>query len=103
MRIPKKLKYRGVVYDVKQEKLEFGGEFRYEDQVIEIGKKHSPDRKGIVLIHEIMEMILMDNYARFFPEEGQAPPMFMFDHTKLCTIADDLYAVLRENKLNFAE
>ena len=94
----KKIRYKGKDYRVVRVK-EFGGAYSYESQTITVGSKGSPELQQDVLLHEIMEMILMDNYTRYHGEEGAMNPLFVFDHTTFCKVAEDLSGVLRDNKI----
>jgi hypothetical protein len=99
-KFPKKLKLSG--YDWKliytqNKKKPSGGEFSYLTKTIKVN-----DRNGegfAMLLHEIVEAVLVDNFVRFTGCEGSQEYNFVFNHTQFAKIINDIYQVLNDNKL----
>jgi hypothetical protein len=96
MKIPKKLKMFGDEWKIIIDNNDGAG-FNIDVRKIWIGKEEG--EKGLSLLHEILETILLKLFYRFYGQEKGMEYQFHFDHTGLTRIVKDLYQVLKDNKL----
>ena len=99
MTFPKTLIIGGVKWSIVFDKKISGGEFTWHDHTIKIEAKYSDDRKFIVLIHEIVEAILVNNtmrYRKCFSEAHNGDYLFAFDHDRFEILTDELSGVLKQ-------
>lgn len=99
MKIPKTLKIFGDTWKIKivgqNKDGNNGSSFSFTKKEIELYKGH----KEIGLLHEILEAILVKNYARFYGQEANMEYMFIMSHTDFARVAEQLAEVLKANNL----
>ena len=99
MKIPKSLIIGGVKWSVKFDKKIGGGVFYWHDHRIVICAQHTEDRRFQVLIHEIAEIILVNNVMRFqkcLTEVANGDYLFSFNHDQFEIFTDELAGILRQ-------
>ena len=101
MKIPKTLKLFGDTWKVKivgkNKQGNWGSSFSFTTKIIEVASRH----KETSLIHEILEMLMLKNYARYYGQEDNMEYMFIMSHTDFARVAEQLAEILKENKLSF--
>jgi len=65
MKFPKSILICGVNYKVVFDKKVLGGEFYWAKHLIKIEKGLDNERKFAILLHEICEAIMVENFMRF--------------------------------------
>lgn len=97
MKIPKKIKIGGFDWTIVNEK-RGGGWFETVPRKIGVclGEKDTMQ----ILLHEIMEILLVQNYNRFEPIQGDNY-LFSFNHIEFSKVIKDLYQVIKDNNLKF--
>jgi hypothetical protein len=99
MKIPKTLKIFGDEWKIKivgkNKDGNNGSSFSFTKKYIEIYKGH----QEIGLIHEILEAIMVKNYARYYGQENNMEYMFIMSHTDFARVAEQLAEILKENEL----
>lgn len=96
----KEIKMFGEVWKVnvkKNNNKDAGGDFSFSKKTITIN-----DRFGefeMILLHEILEAILLNNFCRFYGQEGNMEYRFFFNHTDYSKIVCDFTQVLKDNNL----
>jgi hypothetical protein len=99
-KLPKTLIIGGVKWRIFQDSKITGGAFRWYDHTITIRRGHSPDRQFQTLIHEIVEVILVNNtmrYSKCFASDiGNGDYLFAFDHDRFEIFTDELAGVLKQ-------
>lgn len=99
MKFPKSLIIGGVKWKIVFDRKITGGEFRWHNHIIKIEAKYSDERKWQVLIHEIAEVIMVNNTMRFqknFTHIGNGDYLFNFDHDRFEIFTDELAGILRQ-------
>lgn len=99
LKLPKKITIGDVVWKVKYNKKEAGGSFGYEDHTINIGTKHlknQPSRVLSVIIHELMEIICIENDTRYDKRHAEMDFIFVYDHQQHTDIVSRLSGLLNE-------
>lgn len=94
MKIPKKLKIFGYEWKTILDDKD-GGAYIWETKIIRLNKKFA----GEILIHELLEMIMVNLAYRFYGQESSMEYIFHFDHTGLVRIHKELFKILSDNKL----
>jgi hypothetical protein len=94
MKIPQRLKMFGYDWRVVLSDKD-GGSFEWSKLTITLDKKWTEE----ILIHEILEMIMVNLNYRFYGQEGNMEYHFFFDHTGLCRIHRELFKILKDNNL----
>jgi hypothetical protein len=99
MRIPKKLRLLGYDWKVVYKKSddENGGSFDWTTKTITINDRYGESE--VIFLHEIIEAILVNNFARYYGNEGNTEFKFIFNHTEFCKIVYDIFQALKDNKL----
>lgn len=100
MKIPKKINMLGHEWKVKvikDKSKDARGSFDWKTKLIIVNDKYG--EKEMIFLHEIIEAILLDNFVRFYGQEGNMEYHFFFNHTKFAKIIKDIYQVLKDNKL----
>jgi len=99
MKIPKELKLFGDTWKVKivppRPDGNNGSYFSFKDKLIEINKTH----REIGLIHELLEILMVKNYARYYGQEGNMEYMFIMSHTDFSRVSEQFAELLKENNL----
>lgn len=100
MKVPKKMKMFGddwkiIIY--KDKNKDAGGEFSFSKKEIKINNRFGEIEQ--ILCHEILEAVLMNNYCRFYGQEGNMEYVFYFDHTRFTIVVKQFAEILKENKL----
>lgn len=83
LKFPKKLTIGDVVWTVKYEKNNSGGSFNYKYHILKIGTKHNkdnPTRTLNAIIHELKEIIQVENDTRLDRGNNDADYVFVYDH-----------------------
>jgi hypothetical protein len=100
MKIPKKIKMFGyewkVIIGIDKNK-DGGGLFNWTKKIIKINRRYGD--QDIILLHEIIEAILLENLVRYYGNEGNTEYKFIFNHTEFCKIVKDIYQILKDNDL----
>ena len=99
MKFPKFLIIGGVKWKIVFDKKVFGGEFRWQNHTIKIERKYSDERKFQVLIHEIAEVIMVNNSMRYQPNYNNvhnADYLFNFNHKEFEIFTDELAGILKQ-------
>ena len=94
MKIPKKLKIFGYEWKIVLDDKD-GGAYKWETKTIRMNKQFA----GEILIHELLEMIMVNSMYRFYPQENSMEYIFHFDHSGLVRIHKELFKILSDNKL----
>lgn len=98
MKIPKKLRLFGNDWRVIIKKYKSGNEvndFSFNTKTIRLGGID----KDEAFFHELLEAILLNNYNRYYGQEGSMEYVFFFNHTDLCKIVKKLTDSLKDNNL----
>jgi hypothetical protein len=102
MTIPKHLIIGGVKWRIILDKKLSGGAFGWHSHTIRIEKKISSERKFNILIHEICEIIMVNNMLRFRKcTEGEAENgdyLFSYNHDGFENFTDELSGILKQLK-----
>ena len=69
--------------------------FSYDKKTMWLDTDHLEE----CFFHELLELLMMDNYNRFYGQEGSMEYMFIMSHTDFSIVAEKLARVLRDNKL----
>jgi len=89
-KFPKKITIGDVVWKIKYLKDYAGGSFLYKDHTINIGIKHyknNPTRTLNVIIHELKEIIQVENDTRLERGNNDSDYVFVYghrEHTDIC-------------------
>ena len=99
MKLPKTLQICGKTYKITTNNKVGGAWFSCNKQMIELGTRDSKERQLASLIHEIMEIVMVEREYRFQtsvlePENGDY--MFVFCHKGYEIIAEDVANVIRQ-------
>ena len=97
MKIPKKIRMFGFNWKVEVDKNKEGGEYIWKTKKIIVGSKYREQDKA--LFHEIMEAVLVDEYVRYYTNEGNSPYVFILNHDKFCIFVKRFYEILKDNKI----
>jgi len=100
VKIPNRLKIGGYTFRVKltnDPKLDHGGGVYWKDKIITINDRYN--EAEAILMHEILESILVEFNARYYTNDGTKDYRFLFTHSEFIQIAQQLWQVLKENKL----
>lgn len=94
--LPEKISILGLVYDVREVEVvdksnPCYGEINYQDQVIKIDKGLTSERKGMVLMHEVLHGVL----------EAIGQNELNNDENAVQSIASALYHVLSSQTISF--
>lgn len=98
IKFPKSIIIGGIKWQIVFAKV-CGGEFRWKEHLIKIDRSYSDERKFQVLIHEICEVITVNNamrYQKCFSEVHNGDYLFSFDHDRFEIFADELAGVLKQ-------
>jgi len=99
MKLPIKIIIAGREYTVKRDKkVGVGGWFWSKKRQIGIGKHEDKEREMRWLLHEILEVVMFERYARYTIHGGDSDNgsyLFSFDHKEFCNIVDDLFLALK--------
>ena len=95
MKIPKKLKMFGYDWKVTLYDGEGDSSYNWSKLEIKVAKKWAEEE----LMHELLEAVLVSLQFRFYGQEGGMEKQFFFNHTGLCQVHKELYAILKTNKL----
>jgi hypothetical protein len=99
MNIPKTLIIGGVKWKIILDNKTSGGNFKWYSHTMKLDRRASDDRKFQILIHEIAEIILVNNTMRFqknFEEVSNGDYLFNFNHDQFAIFTDELSGVLRQ-------
>ena len=92
----------GKTFKIIFDKKNFGGSFSIQRQEIRIGAYHKPEQAHDILVHEVLEIILVELRCRFiYPcgnETENGDMRFMFTHDDFDKVADELAYVLRQTQ-----
>jgi hypothetical protein len=100
MRTLKSVKMFGDEWKViryKDDNKEAGGSFDFSKKTIKVNDRYGEFEN--IIIHEILEAVLLNNYCRFYGQEGSMEYVFHFDHTKFAIVAKQLSEILKANNL----
>lgn len=90
----------GKTYKIIFDKKNSGGSFSLQRQEIRIGMYHTPERAHDILVHEVLEIIMVELRYRFiYPCGGDTENgdmRFMLTHDDFEKVADELAYVLRQ-------
>lgn len=96
----KKLRLFGYDWKLKifiDNKKENGGDFSFNKKTITINDRYG--EAEVILLHEIIEAIMVQNLVRYYGNEGNTEFRFMFNHTQFVGIVYDIYQALKDNDL----
>ena len=101
MNFPKSLIIGGVKWKVNVSKIKIsGGNFEWYTHTINVEKGYSDDRKFQVLIHEICEIIMVNNIMRyqkcFYGQPHNGDYLFSFSHDRFEIYTDELAGILKQ-------
>jgi len=99
MKFPKTIIIGGIPWKIVFDKKTDGGEFYWKKHLIKIDKTYSVERKFSVLIHEICEVIFVNNLMRYqksLSEVSNGDYLFSFDHDRFEIFSDELSGILRQ-------
>jgi len=90
----------GVKWTITLEKKRQGGHFAWGSHKIEIEKNISKERQFNILMHEVIEAIMVNNYMRFAKcldtELHNGDYLFCFDHERFDIFVEELSGVLKQ-------
>jgi len=101
MKLPCSLIIGGVTWKVILDKKTSGGSFYWHEHIIKIDKSYDYERRFQVLIHEICEIIMVNNMMRWNKVTGgvgNGNYLFSFDHDRFEIFTDELAGVMRQIK-----
>ena len=99
MTFPKTLIIGGVKWSIVFDKETSGGSFNWHNHQIKIQSNYSDERKFGVLIHEIVEVILVNNtmrYQKCITEVYNSDYLFVFNHDSFEIFTNELAGVLKQ-------
>jgi hypothetical protein len=86
----KKIQIGDIDWDIVWDKESSGGQFNYQEKKIEIGTEIGDIRTFGCLLHELKEIINVEQSTRYSKRTSSEEYMFMYDHAQ----HDDLCARL---------
>lgn len=92
--IPKRVNIAGKEYKIKLDKNAGGGCGSTANRVITIGTKYGNFIMD-TLMHEILELILVERNARYSLDDDGNEYKFVFDHKEFCSIVGDLIFAIK--------
>lgn len=98
-KIPKSLIIGGVKWKILMIPKMSGGFFSWHDHTIKISRNHTEERRFQVLVHEIVEVIMVNNVMRFqknFNQVANGDYLFSFNHDQFETATDEMAGVLKQ-------
>ena len=102
MKIPKTIMIGGIRWSVVLDKTITGGQFWWKDHTVKIGKNQSKERIINCLLHEIAEVILVNNNNRFMKcitdESGNGDYLFCFNHDQFEVFMAELTGIIKQLK-----
>jgi hypothetical protein len=99
MTYPKSLTICGIKYKLVFHPKVHGGEFYWFKHLIRIEKGLTAERKWVVLIHEIAEIIMIENVMRYqkcLDQVHNGDYLFSFDHDRFEIFTNELAGVLKQ-------
>jgi hypothetical protein len=99
LKFPKKITIGDRIFKVKTDKKEGGGNFSYANHEIIIGTKHlkkQPQSVLNVIIHELMEIICIEEDTRLDKGNNYSDYVFVYDHQQHTDIVRRLAGILNE-------
>jgi len=100
MKFPKTLLIGGVNWKVIIDKKINGGAFWWHTHTIKIEKTLTQERKFNILIHEICEIIMVNNIMRYQKgldgEKSNGDYIFSFDHDRFMIFTEELSGILKQ-------
>lgn len=99
LKFPKKIMIGDRIFKVKTDRKEGGGSFSYDKHEIIIGTKHlkkQPQAVLNVIIHELMEIICVEEDTRLDKGNNYADYVFVYDHQQHTDIVRRLAGILNE-------
>src|SRR3990167_6534858 len=102
MKFPKSLIIGGIKWKIIIDPKVSGGEFSWQKHTIKIEKKYSDERKWQVLIHEICEIIMVNNTMRYqknFVYISNGDYLFAFDHDRFEIFTNELAGIIKQMML----
>jgi hypothetical protein len=98
-KFPKKIVVGDVVWKIKYNKTNAGGSFEYDNHTLTIGTKYSqknPTRTLNSIIHELKEIIQVENDTRLERGNNISDYVFVYDHRDHTDICRRLAGLLDE-------
>ncbi len=98
-KIPKTLIIGGVPWEILLVPKMSGGFFSWHDHTIKIARNLSEQRRFQVLVHEIVEVIMVNNTMRFqknFTQVANGDYLFSFNHDQFEIATDELSGVFKQ-------
>ena len=96
MKIPKRIKVKSIWYKIKYSKYGDGGSCNITKKIIEIPQNKKEQER--VLLHEIMELLMYEDCLRY-DAPNNSEFMFIMTHHKFSIYVEDLFAILKDNKI----
>ena len=100
MKLPKLLVIGGVKWKIVSDLRTSGGSFVWHDHIIKIEKRISWERQFNILIHEICEVIMVNNIMRyqkcFYGQPHNGDYLFSFNHDSFEIFTDELSGILKQ-------
>ena len=100
MKLPKLLVIGGVKWKIVSDLRTSGGSFVWHDHVIKIEKRISWERQFNILVHEICEVIMVNNIMRyqkcFYGQPHNGDYLFSFNHDGFEIFTDELSGILKQ-------
>ena len=100
MKFPNSIRIYGVNYKVEFNEKVRGGEFYWRKHLIRIEKGLSNERKFTILLHEICEIIMVENFMRFQKcleeVERNTDYIFNFNHDQFEIFTNELSGILKQ-------
>lgn len=99
LKFPKKITVGDVVWKIKYDKKQGGGSFEYKNHILTIGTryyKEQPTRTLNVIIHELKEIIHIEQDTRFEKGHSENDWFFAYDHQQHTDIVRRLAGLLNE-------
>lgn len=97
MRKPKEMTIFGRKFKVIY-KSKGGSSFNLKKNIIIIDTEYREDYEE-ELLHELLEAILVENLYRYYTNESSSEYLFIFNHTRFCSIVKQFTHILKINKL----
>lgn len=97
MKLPKELSILGNKWKIVEDKESNGGSFKSSDREMIIGMQY-PNYQWCILMHEVLEVILVNRGKRYdrYDVDTNDGRMFVMSHAEFCNVADDLAATMED-------
>ncbi|HBC89565.1 MAG TPA: hypothetical protein DCZ94_21720 [Lentisphaeria bacterium] len=92
----KRIRIGEVIFTVKWDSKDDGGYFDYGEKTISIGIKGNTMRQFAVIVHEIKEILNINQYVRYTRPDTLKDYEFHYGHREHSAMCNDLAGILNE-------